>query len=172
MIGFVVFLERQAEEIVCCLALSLMAICVFIQVIMRYVFDSALQWSEELAAICMVWAVYMGASLCVRERFHIRIMAGVLLLPRPAAKFFVIVADLFAALFCVFMLVVAIDYLGVLAQFTSRTPSLGIDELYPQSILVLGYVLILLRLVQIYVIWLRAGARGLPGMRPEHEIEP
>ena len=163
------FLERHAEEIVCCTALSVMAVCVFLQVIMRYVFDSALQWSEEVAAIAMVWAVYMGASLCVRERFHIRIMAGVLLLPRPAAKGFVLLADLLAAAYCVLMLIVAVDYLGVLAQYTSRTPSLGIDELYPQSILVIGYGLILLRLVQIYVLWIAAGARGLPGMRAEHE---
>jgi TRAP-type C4-dicarboxylate transport system permease small subunit len=146
-----------------------MASCVFLQVIMRYVFNSALQWSEEVAAMAMVWAVYMGASLCVRERFHIRILAGVMLLPRLATKGLVLIADLFAALYCIFMLIVAVDYLGVLLRFTSSTPSLGIDEFYPQSILFIGYALILLRLLQIYVIWIRDGSEGLPGMRAEHE---
>ncbi len=61
------------------------------------------------------------------------------------------------------------DYLGTLARYTSRTPSLGIDEFWPQTILVLGYGLILLRLIQIYALWLRHGARGIPGMRAEHE---
>ncbi|MCK0168859.1 TRAP transporter small permease [Jannaschia sp. S6380] len=162
-------LERHFEEAVCCIALSVMAICVFLQVIMRYVFGSALQWSEEIAAIAMVWAVYMGASLCVRERFHIRIMAGIMLLPQPITKAFVLLADLMAAAYCVMMLIVSWQYLAVLARFTSRTPSLGIDEFYPQSILVIGYTLILLRLVQIYVIWARGGGRGVPGMRAEHE---
>ena len=162
------FLERHLEETICCVALSVMASCVFLQVIMRYIFDSALQWSEEIAAISMVWAVYMGAALCVRERFHIRIMAGVLLLPRKAAKAVILLADALAALYCVFMLIVAVEYLGVLLQYTSRTPSLGIDEFYPQSILFIGYALILARLVQIYVIWLRGGAHGMPGMRAEH----
>lgn len=162
-------LERHLEEAVCCLALSIMACCVFLQVIMRYVFGSALQWSEEVAAIAMVWAVYMGAALCVRERFHIRIMAGIMLLPRPLTRVLVMLADLLAAVYCVLMLGVAWEYLGVLARFTSRTPSLGIDEFYPQSILAIGYALILLRLVQIYVRWVRDGAQGIPGMRAEHE---
>ena len=165
------WLERHLEEAVCCLALSVVAVCVFLQVIMRYAFDTALQWSEEVAAIGMVWAVYMGAALCVRERFHIRIMAGVMALPTKLARVVIFVADALCIAFSVMMLMVSVEYLGVLARFTSRTPRLGIDELYPQSILVIGYGLILARLVQIYVLWLRDGAKGLPGMRPEHEID-
>lgn len=165
-------LERHFEEAVCCVALSLVAICVFLQVIMRYAFGTALQWSEEVSAIGMVWAVYMGAALCVRERFHIRIMAGVMVLPRRLAGLVVMLADALCGAFCIFMIVIGVEYLGVLAKFTSRTPSLGINELYPQSIIVIGYVLILIRLLQIYVVWIRDGASGLPGMRPEHETRP
>lgn len=164
-------IERHAEEAICCFALAAMATCVFLQVIMRYVFHSALQWSEEVAAICMVWAVYMGAALCVRERFHIRIMAGILLFPRGIARLFVILADLLAMVYCAFMLIVSVDYLGVLARFPSHTPSLGINEFYPQSILFIGHALILARLVQVYVLWWRDGARDIPGMRAEHEVE-
>nr|WP_306265575.1 TRAP transporter small permease [Pararhizobium sp. IMCC3301] len=164
-------IERHTEEVICALALSIMAICVFLQVVMRYVFHSALPWSEEVASIAMVWAVYMGASLCVRERFHIRIMAGILLFPRTIAKWFVFLADLFAAVYCILMLIVSVEYLGVLARYPAHTPSLGIDEFYPQSILVIGHLLILLRLVQVYVIWLRLDGKGIPGMRAEHEVE-
>ena len=168
----ILWLERHLEEAVCCFALSVVAVCVFLQVIMRYAFDTALQWSEEVAAIGMVWAVYMGAALCVRERFHIRIMAGVMLLPRTLARLVIFIADALCVAFSVMMLIVSIEYLSVLARFTSRTPRLGIDEFYPQSILVIGYGLIIARLIQIYVLWLKDGAKGLPGMRPEHEIEP
>jgi len=162
-------IERHAEEAICCLALSVMATCVFLQVIMRYVFHSALQWSEEVAAICMVWAVYMGASLCVRERFHIRIMAGVMLFPGAIARGFVLNVAALAMLYCVFMLIVSVEYLGVLWRFPSRTPSLQIHEFWPQTILVIGHALILIRLMQIYVNWIREGATGIPGMRIEKE---
>lgn len=166
------WLERHLEEAACCVSLSVVAVCVFLQVILRYGFNTALQWSEEVAAMAMVWAVYMGAALCVRERFHIRILAGVMLLPRRLAMGVILLADGLWAAFSVFMLVVSVDYLTVLWQFTSRTPRLGIDQFYPQSILVIGYALMLLRLIQIYVRWLGDGGRGLPGMRPEHDIDP
>ncbi|MDW3224926.1 MAG: TRAP transporter small permease [Paracoccaceae bacterium] len=162
-------LEAHFEEAICCLALSIVAMAVFLQVIMRYVFATALQWSEEVAAIGMVWAVYMGASLCVRERFHIRIMAGIMLFPRKITFVFVLIADACAAAYCVMMLLVSWEYLGVLARYTSRTPSLGIDEFYPQSILVIGYALILARLLQVYVNWVVKGRIGIPGMRAEHD---
>ena len=164
-------IERHFEEVLSCLGLSVVAVCVFLQVIMRYGFNSALQWSEEVAAIAMVWAVYMGAVLCVRERFHIRIMAGVMLLPRRAATGVVILADLIWLGFSLAMLRISADYLSVLWTYTSTTPRLGIDEFYPQSIVFIGYALMIVRLIQLYADWWRGGRRGVPGMRPEHDIE-
>ena len=51
------WLERHFEEALCCIALSIIACSVFIQVLARYVFDIPLHWTEEVAAISMVWAV-------------------------------------------------------------------------------------------------------------------
>jgi TRAP-type C4-dicarboxylate transport system permease small subunit len=106
----------------------------------------------------------MGASLCVKERFHIRILVAVQSLPTRFGRYVIFLADAFWAFFCLFMVRVSIDYLAVLWKFTSRSPSLGIDQFYPQSILVIGYGLMLLRLLQTYVQWYREGAEGLPGM--------
>ncbi len=164
-----VLLERHFEEVLACTGLVVVVVCVFLQVIMRYVFHSALQWTEEVAAIAMVWAVYMGAALGVRERFHIRILAGVMLLPRPAARAVVIFSDIVWLAFMVLMVGFAWNYLGVLWEHTSRTPRLGINEFYPQSIVFIGYALMIVRLFQIYWLWTRAGCIGIPGMRPEYE---
>lgn len=158
------WLGRHFEEIICCACLVIIAVSVFLQVVFRYVFNSALQWTEEVAAFAMVWAVYTGAALCVRERFHIRIMVGVQSLPETLGRYAIYIADLLWAFFCVFMLKVSWEYLAVLYRFTATTPSLGINELYPQSILLLGYALMLIRLIQVYVEWNRNGRQGLPGM--------
>ena len=63
------------------------------------------------------------------------------------------------------MIIVSVEYLATLWRYTSRTPSLGINEFYPQTILVIGYGLILLRLLQVYFDWWRDGQRDIPGMR-------
>jgi len=117
--------------------------------------------------MCMVWAVYMGASLCVRERFHIRIMVAVQALPTRFGKYVIFIADIAWAFFCLFMLRVSWDYLVVFWQFPETSPSLGINQFYPQTILVIGYALMLVRLVQTYFVWWTDGANGLPGMLEE-----
>ncbi|MDA7966036.1 TRAP transporter small permease [Ruegeria sp.] len=161
------WLERHFEELICCVCLTIISVSVFAQVVARYVFEVALHWTEEVASISMVWAVYMGASLCVRERFHIRIMVVVSSLPRGFGRITIFAADLAWALFCAFMIKISWDYLAVLWKFTSRSPSLGIDQFYPQSVLLFGYALMLIRLIQVYVDWYRGGAEGLPGMLDE-----
>lgn len=117
--------------------------------------------------MCMVWAVYSGAALCVRERFHIRILVGVKALPQQLGRVVIFIADLFWAVFCLFMLKVGWDYLLVAWKFPTVSPSLGINQFYPQTILVVGYALMLIRLVQQYITWMRDGGHGLPGMLDE-----
>ena len=82
-------------------------------------------------------------------------------------RFVIFIADGFWAFFCLFMIRVSWEYLEVLWKYTTRSPSLGIDQFYPQSILVIGYTLMLLRLIQTYAHWWRDGAKGLPGMLEE-----
>ena len=161
------WLDRHFEEIICCMCLAIIAVAVFLQVIARYVFEVALHWTEETAAICMVWAVYMGASLCVRERFHIRIVVGVQVLPERIGRAVIFVADILWAFFCLFMVRVSWDYLYVFWRFPETSPSLGINQFYPQTILVIGYGLMLIRLIQTYYIWWQDGRNGLPGMLDE-----
>ena len=165
------WLDRHLEETLACTALAVIAGCVILQVVVRFLLSTPLLWTEEVAAIGMAWAVYMGAALCVRERFHIRIFAGVFLLPRPAARVVIVFADALWLVFLVFMAVVTVDYLGLMWRQTSRTPALGINEFYPQSVELVGYLLMIVRLVQIYVQWFAAGRPDIPGLRPEHLVE-
>ncbi len=157
------WLERHFEELICCTCLVVISVAVICQVAARYIFEIALHWTEETAAIAMVWAVYTGASLCVRERFHIRIMVAVKTLPTRFGKYVIFLADIAWAGFCLFMIRVSWDYLYVFWRFTETSPSLGIDQFYPQTILLIGYVLMLARLIQTYVLWYRDGGHGLPG---------
>lgn len=161
------WLERHCEELICCVCLAVIAISVFAQVVARYVFEVALHWTEETASMCMVWAVYMGAALCVRERFHIRIIVVVGALPVSVGRVVIFAADILWAFFCVFMLKVSWAYLAVFWRFPETSPSLGINQFYPQTILVIGYGLMLIRLIQTYFHWWREGRNGLPGMLAE-----
>ena len=161
------WLERHFEELICCVLIAVIATCVFTQVLARYLFSTALTWTEEIAAISMVWAVYMGAALCVRERFHVRIMVGVKVLPARVGQVVIVCADVAWAFFCLLMLGVGWDYLGVAWTFPEFSPSLGLNQFWPQTIFFLGYGLMLVRLGQQYLIWCHQGCHGLPGVLDE-----
>ena len=169
MSAVVRWLDRHFEESIACLCIVAVACFVFLQVILRYGFNSALVWTEELSGFAMAWAVYMGASLAVRERFHVRILAGVVAFPRPVALPLVMLADLIWLGFNLFMVWVGLDYLAVLRERTSTSPALDINMLWPESIVVIGYVLMTFRLLQIYVRWWRSGRTELPGVSAEYQ---
>lgn len=157
------YLEANFEEVLACLALAVISLCVIAQVISRYVFNFGLTWTEELAGFAMPWAIYMGAALGVRERFHIRILVGVRQLPRSLQYAFIFLGDLLWTGFNIFMIRYGIEYLQVLWERPSMSPTLSISRFWPESIVVIAYVLMLLRLVQIYWNWMQTDRSELPG---------
>lgn len=163
-------LEERFEEAVSCLCLAVMATCVFAQVVARYVFSSAISWTEELAAFSMVWAVYMGACLAVRERFHIRVFVCFLWMPRSIVVAIIVLSDLCWMTFNLLMVWNGVAYIALLWQRVYISPSLHIDQKWPQMIIVIGYVLMSVRLAQIYYNWFKGGRRELPGIPKESQL--
>ena len=79
-IPILTLLDRHFEEAIACLCLATVAVCVIMLVFLRYVFNTGLIWTLELSSFAMVWCVSMGASLAIRERYHVRILVGVSLI--------------------------------------------------------------------------------------------
>lgn len=55
------------EEALLFVILTAMVAIIFIQVVMRYVFNNALSWSEELARYLYVWSTWVGVSYSARR---------------------------------------------------------------------------------------------------------
>lgn len=64
---------NKLEEYLLVGSLVITVCLIFLQVVMRYVFNSSLSWSEELARYIFVWQIWLGASLGVKEGKHIRV---------------------------------------------------------------------------------------------------
>lgn len=50
---------------------SLLVIIVFMQVLFRYVFQSALPWADEAARYCFIWLIYLGGTITIRKGMNI-----------------------------------------------------------------------------------------------------
>ncbi len=55
------------------MAVAVMSVVVFLQVVFRYVFNSPIPWSEETARILFVWITMLGTFLAVKSKNHISI---------------------------------------------------------------------------------------------------
>ena len=63
-------IEKYIEYMMA-LALAIMFSAVFINVILRYLFNSGIAASEELSRLLFVWLIFMGATLAVGKNSHI-----------------------------------------------------------------------------------------------------
>ncbi len=65
----------------CTLLLVAMTVIVLVQVLLRYVFNDSLVWSEELAKILMVWTAFLIAPWAYRQGANVSIALFVTVLP-------------------------------------------------------------------------------------------
>ncbi len=82
--GFNAYTER-IEDFLLKYIVVLMTLAIFLQVIMRYVFNNSLSWSEEFATFAFMWLTWLGASNGVKKQSHIRIL---LLVEKLKGKYF------------------------------------------------------------------------------------
>lgn len=50
--------------------LGFITVGVFLQIVLRYGFDTSFLWGEELSLFAFTWCIYIGAAICVRRRSH------------------------------------------------------------------------------------------------------
>jgi TRAP-type C4-dicarboxylate transport system permease small subunit len=67
--------------------LAAMTALVVLQVFCRYVLNSPLTWAEEAARLAMIWLAFLGASVALWRRRHIRIEGLVESLPPTLGLF-------------------------------------------------------------------------------------
>jgi TRAP-type C4-dicarboxylate transport system permease small subunit len=76
-------LERIVQWLMA-LALAVMVVLVFGNVVLRYAFDSGIAWAEEVARLMFVWLIFLGAILALRHHAHIGVEMLQERLPRKA----------------------------------------------------------------------------------------
>jgi len=56
-----------------CLALMIVLVGdVFLGVFSRYVMQATFKWYDEVARLCFIWIIFLGAGVAVRRRLHFR----------------------------------------------------------------------------------------------------
>ncbi|MDR1708379.1 MAG: TRAP transporter small permease [Candidatus Accumulibacter sp.] len=105
--------------------LMLMTIFIFYQIIMRYVFNNAPEWSEEISRYLFIWSSFIAAGMGVREHIHIGIDAVVNLLPPPLRRVTQYIVDLIILCLGAFLTWYGWKVVGI--TYTQMSPAAGIS---------------------------------------------
>jgi TRAP-type transport system small permease protein len=108
----------------CVLLVAVMLATVGGQVVMRYLFNSPLSWSEEMARFAMVWMAFVSAALAFRKGQHIK-LEGLRLYPERLGP-----AVLLFGKVVVVVMLTALVYFGwqlTMRTMTQHSPALGVS---------------------------------------------
>lgn len=112
----------QLIEALIAIALALMVVLVFGDVVMRYAFNSGFTVSEELSRWLFVWLTFLGAVVALRDNAHLGtdMLVGKL---GPNGKRVCMGLSLIAMLYCLWLLFKG-SYDQFLVNFQSTSPVL------------------------------------------------
>lgn len=126
----------------------LLMVMVMLEVLARYVLQSPLSLADEWGGYMLVAITFMGLGYTWKEKGHVRVELVVNLLPRQlrhAMRFFTLIL---ASLFCFPLIVGSFQMLQDSLLFESRSGSwLRTPLVYPQSVILIGSILLLLQFV-------------------------
>ncbi|MEZ9865125.1 TRAP transporter small permease [Vibrio breoganii] len=74
-----------------------------LQVVMRYVFENALSWSEELTLWTFIWFIWFGISYAFKERKHVKVTFFQDLMPKKVKAVMEVVIDIMIIAFLLTM---------------------------------------------------------------------
>ena len=136
------------EEFIIVPLIFAMSIIIFIQVIMRYVFQNSLTWSEELARYLFVWLVYFSVSFTARRQKHIRIDAAINLYPKKLRPYIDILSEIIVLAFSIFIAVTGVTVYQKIAWSGQMSPAIGIPMQIVYAAPMVGMALTAIRQVQ------------------------
>jgi len=155
-------LNQYFEEVLCTFFLSVVFISVITQVVLRFGFSSAAVWAEETAVYGLIFATYLGASLGIKRREHVRITFIVLSFPKKLKIVSIILADILWLGFLALMIVQTIVYTKLLFDVSYVLPGLKIELRWLQMFMPLTFCLMVYRVFEVYWEWKKTGWKGLP----------
>lgn len=95
----------RVERWVAIVMMVTMVVCIFAQVVSRYLFGQPLVWVEELSTYAFIWGAFIGAAAGLKQGRHLKIESFVERLPPGARRGLRIVLDLLIGTFCVLLVV-------------------------------------------------------------------
>jgi len=139
---------NQLEEGVIAFLLAAMTLLTFVQVVLRYVFNSGFVWALEATTYMFAWLVLFGMSYGIKVGSHIGVDVLVKLLPTAGQRLVGILAGCLCMIYAAIVLYGGYEYVDKMILLGVEAEDLPIQRWILIIILPIGFALLLLRLAQ------------------------
>lgn len=144
-------LVDHLEEYAAVFLLILMTIFVGTQVALRFLFGMGFSWMEELSRLAFVWMVFLGAVVGMRRWLHIRVTAGIAVLPANLQPWVQGLGDVVTLVFCAALAWHGLELVLSTLEFSFNLPATGLSMFWAYMIVPLSFGLQAVRLAVIIV---------------------
>lgn len=142
---------NRFEEAIISLLLLATTIIVFVDVVMRFGFNTGFMWSQELTLHMSAWFVLFGTSYGIKVGSHIGMDAFVKLFPSAGRRILTGIACILALVYCGLILYGSWVYLAKMHSIGIELEDLPIPAWLAHGMLLVGFTFIAIRLA--IVLW-------------------
>lgn len=137
---------NRVEEYILFVMVLQMGLSIFVQVVMRYVFRSAVTWLDELVHIEVVFLAFFGASLGIKYGVHISVdVVKSILGKEPYRSVIEAITHLVTAVYAGVVIYLGVNLISLMMTRVHYTPTLRIPKHYLYFMVCVGLGLIGIR---------------------------
>ena len=140
------------------------SVIIFVNVVLRYVFNTGFIWAEEFVRYEIVWLVFIGGSVAARKGIHIGVDAVLHVLPAAAARALKVTVGLICIAFSAALVWYGVELVQQTQMFRQRTSAMQAPFWIVQLAVPIGAGLMLIRFAE--RLWL-----DLRGIAHRDELE-
>jgi C4-dicarboxylate transporter DctQ subunit len=126
------------EDGICALALGSVSIIIFGQVLSRYFFNYTPDWSEELSRYLIVWTIFIGTAIGVRNNIHIGVDALLRMMPHTMKLATEVLLNVIGVVVSVVLIWLSYEFIKETLEYEQVSPSMQISMAIPYMAMPIG----------------------------------
>lgn len=138
---------NNTEEYLCTLLLTSFVILLFLQIVLRQLFQYSIPWGDEVATYMFVWFAFLGASVAAKMSAHNRVSFQFSPFPAIVRKVSETFADFLWIVFNLYFVYLSYDFVFNKMNLFWKSQTTGIPMKYFYMILPLAFTLMTLRIL-------------------------
>ena len=133
------------------LLITSIVLIMLLQIVMRYLLNNSLSWTEEFCRYCYIYLMFIGMSFAIKEGSNLRVDAIIEMLPFSFRRIMMGLVDLLVFAMLIFMFLSSVTAVGNAYMVGNYSTGLKMPLYIIYCSVPIGFGLSIVRYVELYV---------------------